>query len=509
MRAFIYARFSSRGQQEISIDGQVRVCQKYADDNGIDVVNVYTDRAKTGRNGERADFRRLMRDIETHAADVVLVWKMDRFFRNRSESALYRMRLEENRMRLISVTEFIPEGSAGIITQGMIETVAEYFSAKLSEDVSRGMYDTATQCKVTGSLPLGYRGGEADKKIHIDPVGAETVKQIFEMYDNGVPLRIMVKTLNDAGKRTAAGKPFQKSSFGKILRNEKYIGVYEFGGQVRIEGGCPRIIEDDLFFRVQRRLEANKHRPGAYKADVEYYLSGKLFCGLCGSPMAGIHGTSRNGERHYYYSCAGHRLKKGCTKKNVRKEGIEAAVLRAALSLLTDENIAYIAAEVEKHSAQASDSEALLASLAAQLRDVQRRINNISEAIAQGIITETTKEMLQTAEADRAALRHQNEVAKAQAQLVVRAEQVACWLDGFRRGDVNDPEFCRQVYGALVHAVYVFDDYLKIIFNVDKDGAVSVPFSAISDVKTAPPDSSDEASACSHLGTEGPPKNTV
>lgn len=503
MRAFVYARYSSRGQQEISIEGQVRECTEYANKNDIAIVGTYADRARSGRSDEhRADFRRLMRDIETNAADVVLVWKMDRFFRNRAESALYRMRLEQNRVRLISVTEYIPDGSAGIITQGMIETVAEYFSAKLSEDVSRGMYDTAMQCKVTGSLPLGYRGGEADKKIHIDPVGAETVHQIFEMYNVGVKLDTMVKKLNDSGKRTAYGKPFTTSSFSKILRNEKYIGIYTYSGSVRIEGGCPRIIEDDLFFSVQRRLDANKHRPGAFKSDFEYYLSGKLFCGLCGSPMAGIHGTSRNGEKHYYYSCGNHRLHNGCTKKNVRKEGIEDAVFRAAISMLTDDMIAYISQQVEANCAEASESATLLASLDAQLRDIQRKIKNIGDAIAAGIITETTKEMLQTAEADRASVYHQIELAKAQAALVVKADAVACWLDQFRVGDKNDPDFKRRVFGSLVHAVYVFDDNLKIIFNIDKNAAVVVPFSAVSGIGI---DTSPMAKRCSHLAEVGPP----
>ena len=501
MRAFIYCRFSSHKQQELSIEGQRDICQEYADKHNITVVGQYADRARSGKTENRADFRRLMRDAATGVVDCVLVWRYDRFFRNRAESALYRKQLEAAGVHLISVTEYIPEGSAGIITQGMIETVAEYFSAKLSEDVSRGMNKAAQHCQIVGRAPLGYRAGP-NKRWQIDPVGAELVRRIFEWYASGKAMGQLAAQLNEEGHRTTNGTLYTRSSFNSILRNEKYIGVYSYGGEVRIEGGCPRIIEDELFFTVQRRLSANRHRPGAYKAEVPYLLSGKLFCGLCGAPMTGTAGTSHTGARHYYYICNNRRAKT-CKKKNVRLDLIEEAVLRSALDILTDENIAYISTEVERRCAENSDSAALLASLNAQLEEVQCRLKNIGNAIAQGIITETTKELLEEAEADRTALRQQIDRAKVQAALVVKAEAVACWLDGFRRGDRTDPDFRRQVFGALVHSVFVYDDYLKIIFNVDSAGAAVVPYEA---AQAATP---SEAPPGSYLDTLGAPKKAL
>ena len=324
------------------------------------------------------------------------------------------------------------------------------------------------------------------------------VRRIFEWYASGKAMGQLAAQLNEEGHRTTNGTLYTRSSFNSILRNEKYIGVYSYGGEVRIEGGCPRIIEDELFFTVQRRLSANRHRPGAYKAEVPYLLSGKLFCGLCGAPMTGTAGTSHTGARHYYYICNNRRAKT-CKKKNVRLDLIEEAVLQSALDILTDENIAYISAEVERRCAENSDSAALLASLNAQLEEVQRRLKNIGNAIAQGIITETTKELLEEAEADRTALRQQIDRAKVQAALVVKAEAVACWLDGFRRGDRTDPDFRRQVFGALVHSVFVYDDYLKIIFNVDSAGAAVVPYEA---AQAATP---SEAPPGSYLDTLGAP----
>ena len=501
MRAFIYCRFSSHKQQELSIEGQRDICMEYAEKHSITVVGEYIDRARSARTENRTDFRRLIRDAETGVVDCVLVWRYDRFFRDRAESALYRRQLEKAGVHLISVTEFIPEGSAGVITQGMIETVAEYFSAKLSEDVSRGMNKAAQHCQITCGAPLGYRPGP-DKRWRIDPVGAEVVQRVFEWFASGKPMEELAEQLNKEGHKTARGAAFTKSSFTTILRNKKYIGIYEYNGTVSIAGGCPRIIEDDLFFDVQRRLEANRHRPGAYKAEVPYYLSGKLFCGLCGAPMTGTAGTSRHGVRHHYYTCNNRRAKL-CNKKNEKLELIEAAVLQAALDTLTDENISYISTEVARRCSENSDSKALLSSLREQLAEVDKKLKNIGNAIAQGIITETTKQLLMDAEADRAGLRQQIEQATVQASLEVKAEAVACWLDGFRHGDRNDPDFRQEVFGALVHSVFVYDDSLKIIFNIDKSGAVMVPFSAVKNA--AAPDFTGAPSG-SYLDVSGVPK---
>ena len=476
MRAFIYCRFSSHKQQELSIEGQLDVCTEYAQKHNIAVVGEYIDRARSARTENRADFRRLIRDATTGVVDCVLVWRYDRFFRNRAESALYRKQLEAAGVHLISVTEFIPEGSAGIITQGMIETVAEYFSAKLSEDTIRGINKAAEHFQVTGPPALGYRSGP-EKQYQIDPVGAELVKRVFEWYDSGRPMSQLVDQFNNEGHKTTRGKPFTTSTFSTILRNKKYIGIYEFG-DVCQAGAVPRIVEDELFFRVQRKMELNRHRPGAYKAEAEYLLSGKLFCGLCGSPMTGTAGTSRNKTRYYYYICNNRRVK-ACDKKNVKLDLIEDVVLQSALDALTDEKIAYISSEIERRCAESSDAAALLSSLRAQLAEVEKQLKNIGAAIAQGIITETTKQMLMDAEADRAGLRQQIERATVQTTLEVKAEAVAKWLASFRHGDRKDPGFRKQVFGALVHSVYVYEDYLKIIFNIDKSGTVLVPFSAI------------------------------
>ena len=126
----------------------------------------------------------------------------------------------------------------------------------LSEDVTRGMNKAAQHCQITGGAPLGYRPGP-NKRWQIDPVGAELVKRCFEWYDSGKSMGELADHFNKEGHKTAKGSAFNKSSFTTILRNKKYIRIYEYDGTVSIAGGIPRIIEDDLFFRVQRKLDAN------------------------------------------------------------------------------------------------------------------------------------------------------------------------------------------------------------------------------------------------------------
>lgn len=472
MRAFVYARYSTGpNQKDLSIEGQIRECREYADAQGIDVLGVYADKARSGRTDNRAEFRRLMRDSGKGVADVVLVWKFDRFFRNRAESALYRKQLEEKGVRLVSVREPVPEGSAGIITSGLLETLAEWYSAQLAENVTRGMYDTARKGLNTGPYPLGYR--VVDKRLTIDPVGADAVQKVFAWYAAGQSPAQIAQKLNDAGYKTVRGGAFNKSSFGAMLRNKRYIGVLEYGGEV-MPGGCPRIVDDDLFFAVQRKLDANRGRPGAYSAGVEYALSGKLFCGHCGALMQGMSGRSKQGVVHYYYACGAKRARKGCKKKNVRQAVIETAVLDAVLGILDKDMVAQIAAEVEQISREASGSQELLDSLHAQLAEVEKALRNIGKAIMAGMLTETTRQLLDDAEADRAALRRQIDAAQAMQRLTVRAADVAAWLDRFREGDRNDPAFRRAVFGALVGRVFVWDDHVKIVCTTGEDMEVAL-----------------------------------
>ena len=139
MKAVIYARFSSEKQNEASIEGQLRECMQYAEYNDIQVVGNYIDRAFSAKTDNRPEFQRMIKDSYRHTFDCIIVWKLDRFARNRYDSAHYKALLKKNGVKVISAKETIAEGSEGILLESVLEGMAEYYSADLSEKVIRGL----------------------------------------------------------------------------------------------------------------------------------------------------------------------------------------------------------------------------------------------------------------------------------------------------------------------------------------------------------------------------------
>ena len=242
----------------------------------------------------------MIKDSGKKLFDVVLVWKFDRFARNRFDSANYKMILKKNGVHLISVMEPIAEGSQGILVEPLLEGMAEYYSAELSEKVIRGQTENALKGKCTGGMgTIGYKIDE-DKFYHLDPLTAPLVLEAFQRYDNGDKMVEIVNFLNDKGVRNMLGGKMTHSSVNTMLKNRRYIGELSFRDIV-VPDAIPVIVPKDLFDRVQKRLDKNKRAPACGKADEEYLLTTKLFCGKCGALMFGESGTSATGRTYYYY----------------------------------------------------------------------------------------------------------------------------------------------------------------------------------------------------------------
>ena len=157
MNAVIYARYSSDRQREESIEGQLRECTDYAMKNNLTLLGTYVDRALSARTADRPDFQRMIADSAKGLFDVVLVWKLDRFSRDRYDSAHYKHVLKKNGVRVISIKENISDGPEGIILESMLEGYAEYYSAELAQKIRRGQHDNAMKCMNNGgNIPLGY-----------------------------------------------------------------------------------------------------------------------------------------------------------------------------------------------------------------------------------------------------------------------------------------------------------------------------------------------------------------
>ena len=148
-KAVIYARYSSERQTEQSIEGQLTVCHKFAKDNGFVILREYIDRATTGTNDNRLSFQEMIRDSARQEWQYVIVYKGDRFSRNRIESAIHKKTLRDNGVKLISATENIPDSPEGIILESLLEGMAEYYSAELSQKVKRGLNESKKKKQLT------------------------------------------------------------------------------------------------------------------------------------------------------------------------------------------------------------------------------------------------------------------------------------------------------------------------------------------------------------------------
>ena len=464
MKAVIYARYSSDNQREESIEGQLRECKEYAERNGILVLQSYIDRALSAKTDNRPEFQRMIRDSAKGLFDTVLVWKLDRFARNRYDSAHYKSQLRKNGVKVISATESIADGPEGIILESMLEGMAEYYSAELAQKVNRGMRENALKARSNGgTIPLGYRLDE-EHRLKIDPLTAPVVREVFQRYADGENLRTIIRSLNERGIRTSRNYPFRHSSFNTMLKNRKYIGEYHYK-DVIIPDAVPPIISKELFERVQERMKKNQHAPARAKAEEEYLLTTKLFCGHCGRLMIGESGKGRNGTIHRYYKCAGAKRRLGCHKKAVKKDWIERVAVQYTIQrVFQDDLIAQIADELV---ALQGAEDSTLPLLRRQLADTERGIENMLNAIQQGIFTSSTRQRLEELENLRAELKSSILQAELERPQYSR-EDIIQWISRFKGGDPNDKAYQRQIIDIFLNAIYVFDDKLVFTYNYKK-----------------------------------------
>ena len=457
--AVIYARYSSSNQREESILGQIRDCQQYAERNGLTVIHEYTDSALTGKTDRRPSFQQMIRDSEKHTFQTVLVWKLDRFARNRYDSAMYRNILKKNGVRLISVMENISESPEGIILEGLMESLAEYYSANLAENVKRGLYDSALERKIISQPTFGYKRGD-DGRYAIDELTAPVVRRVFEEYASGKPYMQIVEDLNADGIRTLRGNPFNRNSLRKLLRNEKYIGVYRYK-DILDENGIPPIIDRDLFDQVQRELKRRSFTKKRITRDESdpYLLTSKLFCGHCGSPMTGESARSSNGTTYHYYACVGtrHQSRNGCTKKRVPKDWIETEVIRIINEyIFTDEFMQILTDRIMEIQKEDSAFENVRL-LERELHSIEKKISNLTKAIEAGAgFSESILNRLAELESLRDAQNRRISDEKRQT-VHFTAEQIQTYLKRLKQAGETHSDSQRLIIDALIKKIYLFD----------------------------------------------------
>ena len=483
-----YARYSSHNQREESIEGQLRECHEFALKNDFIVVDEYIDRAISGKTDNRPSFQRLIKDSEKGHFDAVIMYTLDRFARNRYDSAIYKAKLKRNGVKIFYAKQPMPDTPEGIILESVLEGYAEYYSENLARSIKRGMKENALHGIAMGSPVLGYKIGN-DRQYEIDPVGAKAVRTIFTMYAEGKSKTQIVNWLNEHGFKTSRGNAFNKNSLSRILRNDKYIGVYRYDDVV-LEDAVPPIIDKTLFDKVQATFRHNYTARAKAKAIEDYLLTTKVFCGHCGEPMAGESGTSKTGKVHHYYKCVNRKRKHNCEKKVEKKEWLERTVVEFTVQqVLTDENIEKISTRAMELIEKELQDTSVLIGLQERLKETNKRIKNLMSAIEQGIITPPTKERLEELEEERRDLEGQIAREEMKKPLLTK-ERIMYWLESFKRGDIKDVEYQRRIIDTLVNSVYVYDDgdkgrKLVLTFNISGNNTLTISSSDIE--RTAPP----------------------
>lgn len=475
MNAVIYARFSSHSQTEQSIEGQLHDCYAYAKRYDINIVGEYIDRAISGTTDDRPDFQRMIADAAKKQFERIIVWKLDRFARNRYDSALYKHKLKQYGVRVISAMENVGEGDESILLEALLEASAEYYSLDLKKKIKRGQRESIAKGRwCVGAVPYGYK--LVDGKMVPDAIKAPIIKYVFAEYAKGTPMRDIIKELDRRGVRSARGGKITHTTFSRALVNQTYIGKPQFNGQV-VEGVAEPLIDVETFEKVQRIVRANALAPAAGKAKVDYLLQGKLFCGHCGSHMTGESGRGRHGGMYYYYTCAARKKRHACIKKNEKKDFIEWYVVECTIKYVLDparvnEIAKAIVAEYDKEFSGSKIDEYDRA-----IKQYEHELDKLVDALvdAPKVAHKRIYDKMESLEAQKASMEVELAKLRIASEIRLTEPEVRAWLKTFCNGDLFDADFRQNIIDTFVNCVYLYDDKLAVFYNLKGGKEVSYP----------------------------------
>ena len=405
--AALYARVSSERQDvDLSVSAQLRALRDYAEKNGYVVVREYIDEAESGRNADRPEFQNMLDAASDPSApfEEILVWKFSRFTRKREHAVAFKSMLRRRGVKVTSITEHADDSPTGKLMEAIIESIDEFYSENLAQEVLRGMREAASRGFFLASrAPFGYRrvkvsdGARERPTLEVDPATAPIVREVFESSLRGNGLKGMCHDLNERGV-TNRGRRWYRNSLHYLLTNEAYTGTAVWGRTskgdkppqpVRTEGAWEAIVPRELFDQVQEGLhERAPRRQRPARVGSKFLLSGLLRCGVCGKPYTG---QGAKGGRYAYYVC-GTLLKVGagsCEARYLNAEKMEAFIVEKIRErILTDETITELVTLLaEEVDSLAGDLGGRLKAIEAELEDVQSRLLRLYEALEKSALT--------------------------------------------------------------------------------------------------------------------------
>ena len=392
----LYARVSSDRQDvDLSVAAQLRALHDYADKNGYLVVREYIDEAESGRIADRPQFRKMLDEAGKAEAPFreILVWKFSRFTRKREHAVAFKSMLRRKGIRVVSITEHADDTPTGKLMEAIIESVDEFYSENLAEEVRRGMREAASRgFWMTTNAPYGYRrvyvqdGAKKRPRLELNPPHHTVVRRIFDLTLQGRTSLDILKTLNAEGIPSSTGKQWTKTIVYKLLTNEAYTGTMIWGtnakdGQepVRVENAFPAIVSPQEFQRVRKLLEARAPAvTHPRRAASPYLLSGLAKCETCGKALSASEAKS---GRYTYYVCQS-LLKKGsgtCDTPRLNAKSFEDIIISNIRDhILTEGNIRDLVKLLdEEMDGVAREQRQNLETVEAELEEVKRKLDRI------------------------------------------------------------------------------------------------------------------------------------
>ena len=499
--AVIYARFSSHNQREESIDAQVRACKEYAEKKGLQVVEIYTDSAKTGTNTDREGFQQMLGDSAKGKFRYLIVHKLDRFSRDVYDSEVAQKTLKVNGVTLLSAIENLDGSPESNLSARIFGSMNQFYSENLAREVMKGMKESAYKAThLGGTPPLGY-DVNPERKYVINEPEAQIVRAIFTKYADGVGYDGILRYLNGRGFKTKRGNAFGNNSLYSILENEKYVGTFVFNKKLEkdvsgkrnpqwkpkeewiiVENAMPAIVDKETFAKVQAKMEANARRGGRFKAREIYLLSGLVYCGECGFSMYGnTRPSGRNKTRYSSYRCSNRANHKGCSNKELRKEYVDNFVLdRLYDSLFSDCAISKLADMLTEYNRKkAAESNDELSIAKRELEDVNQKIRKVVQLVSEsGVSIDTVKDEMKKLEERKLFVEAQiREISRDTGASMITDETI---IDLINRSKEfvqtrNIPE-CRNFIDSYVGKVIIYGDKVEIQFKIhvpDGDDTIS------------------------------------
>ena len=425
-----YARFSSDNQREESIDAQLRAIKKYCADQNYILVDQYIDEARSATTDDRPAFQQMMTDAAKNDWEVVIVHKLDRFSRDRYDSAIYKKLLRDNGVRIESVLEHLDGSPESVILESLLEGMSEYYSKNLAREVRKGKQETALQCKHNGGQPPYGLNVDKDGYYVINEYEADAVRHIFNAFADGLTLSQISQYITSLGYSTRKGNSFSPTTINTMLHNEKYQGTYVYNRTVpqpkrgkrtnasrpddeilRIPDGIPAIIDKQLFRDVQISLERRgqqsaKRSGGAIEV---YLLQGLIKCGNCDHAMIGSRRKDgRNKSLRITYECSGRKKKRtDCKMRGLNRDFIENLVIDfIEEKILSDAAMVKVQAMLEEEIVKLqNENPDSLNQVKKELNSTNAEIDKLIDAILSGVDPNRVKDKINTLEQKATILR--------------------------------------------------------------------------------------------------------